>query len=84
MLFGELGDALQCVFQEATLATGADHAHGDLAEHARMLPHGVGQGRTLFDLVVDVFQNSAQRDVRSLIAEDRDRSEQRHTATQQR
>ena len=45
LVLRERGDALEHVFEEAALLSRAHHAHRQLAEHALVLPHRVGETR---------------------------------------
>ena len=45
LVFGEVGDAAEHVFEEAALLPGADHADGQLVEGTRVAGHGLGEAR---------------------------------------
>ncbi len=53
-MFGEVGDALQDVFEEAAFLAGADHADGQFIENVRVDRHRLGEAGAVGDLGADV------------------------------
>ena len=59
LLVGELGDALQGLFQKAALAAGADDAARQVGERPRVAGHRLGQRIALGDAGVQVVDDLA-------------------------
>ena len=83
LLLGELGQPVERFFQEAAFAAGADDAGGQFAERPRVAGHGVGQRGAFLHARVDVFQHDRQVLVRRLLAQQFERTQQRHAAAEQ-
>ena len=83
LVLGEVGDALEHVFEEAAFLAGADHADGQLVEGLRVLGHRLGQAGAVGDLGADLAEHLGQGRLRALPFEDVEAAQQRHAGVQQ-
>jgi hypothetical protein len=81
-LLDELGQPVECFFQEAALAAGADDTGREFAECARVLRHGVSQRRAFLHARMDVVEHQFQILMWRLFPKHFDRTQQRYAATQ--
>ena len=83
LLLGEVGDALEDVFEEAALLPGADHADGQLVEGVGVLGHRFGQAGAVGDAAAHVAQHFAQGRLRRLPFEQFQAAHERHAGVEQ-
>lgn len=83
LLFGEVGDATQHVFEETAFLTSADHADGQLIEGVGVLAHGFAQAHAVGDAGADLAEDFRKGGLRTLAFENVEAAEQRYAGVQE-